>query len=204
MLVRENVQIDALELPRIQDDEELELREANYELVPVEDSRALTVASNLQVNRRYCKPWTREFLQDLSEAYWDEFHQPLMITSLVRTAEQQKKLRRRNGNAAPDEGETVSTHLTGMTFDLYKGGMSRRQHAWIEQYFLPFQQRGLIEPIEERRQPVFHVTVFDGYSEWRDSQTVPESTTTSTTASGEDLRRETSSTPGSVVRGVAN
>lgn len=177
LLVRENVQIDSLELPRIADDDELELLEDSEELVPMTDSQYLSVSSIRLPNRRYCRPWTREFLDDLSAAYYEEFQQPLVITSLVRTAEQQKKLRRRNRNAAPEEGETVSTHLTGMTFDLYKRGMSRRQHKWIEDYFLPLKEMGLIEPIEERRQPVFHVTVFDTYTLWRDSQDAPATDT---------------------------
>lgn len=176
LLIRENLQIDELALPRIADDDELDMRIANEELVQLEESRFLTVASNLKENRRYCKPWTRDFLEDLSEDFYTEFHKPLMITSLVRTAEQQRKLRRTNGNAAPEEGETVSTHLTGMTFDLLKRGLSRKEHKWLEQYFLPLKQLGLIEPIEERRQPVFHVTVFNGYSAWADSQDEDEDT----------------------------
>lgn len=170
MLVRQNLQIDELALPRIADDDELDTRIAAGELVPMEDSQYLTIASNLKDNRRYCKPWTRDFLEDLSEDFYTEFHRPLVITSLVRTAEQQKKLRRRNRNAAPEDGETVSTHLTGMTFDLLKRGLTRKQHQWLEQYFLPLKELGLVEPIEERRQPVFHVTVFTGYTDWADAQ----------------------------------
>jgi hypothetical protein len=170
MLIRQNLQIDELALPRIADDDELNAQIGGGELVPLEDSQYLTVASNLKENRRYCKPWTRDFLQDLGEDFYTEFRKPLVITSLVRTAEQQKKLRRRNRNAAPEEGETVSTHLTGMTFDLLKRGLTRKQHQWLEQYFLPLKDLGLVEPIEERRQPVFHVTVFNGYTDWADAQ----------------------------------
>jgi hypothetical protein len=170
MLVRENEVIDQLELPRIANDEELLRLEDEEELVRVESTRYLTVASNLTDSRRYARPWTRDFLEDLSQAYYEKFHQPLMVTSLVRTMAQQKKLRRHNRNAAPEEGETASTHLTGSTVDILKRGMSRKQHQWIEQYFLPLKTLGLIEPIEERRQPVFHVMVMDGYSDWREAQ----------------------------------
>lgn len=170
MLIRQNLQIDELALPRIADDDELNAQIGGGELVPLEDSQYLTVASNLKENRRYCKPWTRDFLQDLGEDFYTEFHKPLVITSLVRTAEQQRKLRRSNRNAAPEDGETVSTHLTGMTFDLLKRGLTRKQHQWLEQYFLPLKELGLVEPIEERRQPVFHVTVFTGYTDWADAQ----------------------------------
>jgi hypothetical protein len=163
MLVRQNVQLDQLELPRIADEDELVTREDAGELVPVQDSDSLVVAANLAENHRYCKPWTRDFLEDLGTAYYEEFHQPIIATSLVRTAEQQKKLRRRNRNAAPEEGETASTHLTGVTVDILKRGMTRKQHQWLEQYFLPLAQAGMIEPIEELHQPVFHVVVYNSY-----------------------------------------
>jgi hypothetical protein len=165
MLVRENVQIDALELPRIMNDEQLERLESAEELVPISDTRALGVAGNLLPTRRYCRPWTRDFLQDFSEAFYENFHRPIEVTSLVRTAEQQKKLRRHNGNAAPEDGDTASTHLTGMTVDILKRGLTKKQHQWIEQYFLPLKERGAIDPIEERRQPVFHITVFNTYND---------------------------------------
>jgi hypothetical protein len=114
-------------------------------------------------------------LQDFSEAFYGEFHRPIEVTSLVRTAEQQKKLRRHNGNAAPEDGDTASTHLTGMTVDILKRGLTKKQHQWIEQYFLPLKGRGAIDPIEERRQPVFHVTVFNTYNDKYPVQAVPGS-----------------------------
>lgn len=165
LLVRENVQIDELQLPRIMNDEELEQLETAEELVPVGDTHAMTVASNLLPTRRYCRPWTRDFLHDFSAAFYEEFHKQIMVTSLVRTQEQQKKLRRHNGNAAPEDGDTASTHLTGMTVDILKRGLTRKQHDWVNAYFTPLRQRGVIDPIEERRQPVFHVTVFNTYND---------------------------------------
>jgi hypothetical protein len=169
LIVRENEQLDSLQLPRITDDEELLALEDAEELVRVDDHSYLTVASNLDETRRYCRPWTRNFLDDLGKAYYEEFRRPLMVTSLVRTVEQQQKLRRYNKNAGPEEGETASTHLTGTTVDILKRGMTRKQHRWLEQYFLPLQQRGLIDPTEERRQPVFHVVVYHGYSDKGDT-----------------------------------
>jgi hypothetical protein len=64
MLVRHNQQLDLLELPRIADDEQLLMLEDQQQLVPVEGSNSLTVASNLTESRRYCRPWTRDFLED--------------------------------------------------------------------------------------------------------------------------------------------
>jgi hypothetical protein len=168
-LLRQNEEIDRLNLPRIGDDDELEVLEASHALVPIEDSRSLSIASNLQPNRRYCRPWTRDFVEDLGRAYYEEFHQPIQVTSAVRTIEQQRKLRRHNRNAAPEGGDTASSHLAGITVDILKRGMTRRQHRWVEEYFYDLKEQGLIEPEEERRQPVFHVAVSDRYTEWRDN-----------------------------------
>ncbi len=170
MLVRENQEIDRLELARIEDDDELKEMIDDQELVPVKESRSLVVADNLATDRRFCRPWTRDFLEDLSQAYYNDFRRPIKVNSLVRTVEQQKKLRRHNGNAAPVEGETASTHLTGITVDIARKGMSRQEQRWIEQYMLPLKNRGLIEPVEERRQAVFHVVVYGTYAEWRTAQ----------------------------------
>ncbi len=170
MLIRQNEAIDRLELPRIEDDDELLELEENRELVPVQESRYLTIADNLSSSRRYCRPWTRDFLEDLAKAYYEEFGEPIRVNSLVRTVAQQKKLRRHNRNAAPVDGETASTHLTGITVDISRRGMTVKQLRWMEQYFLPLKQQGLIEPVEERRQAVFHVVVFATYRDWRDAQ----------------------------------
>lgn len=175
LLVKENEQLDLLGLTRIADDDELARLEEQEDLVPLNETSALKVSEDLPTNRRYCRPWTRDFVQDLSEAYYKQFRRPIEVTSAVRTMAQQRKLRRRNRNAAPELGDTASTHLTGVTVDILKRGMTRRQHKWLEQYFLPLRQLGLIEPVEERRQPVFHVMVSDDYSDWRDSQKLADS-----------------------------
>jgi len=170
MLVTENVKLDALELPRIEDEEQLELLEDSGDLVSIDETRSLKVAANLNANRRYCRPWTRDFAEDFADAFYAQFHKPIQINSAVRTEDQQKKLRRVNGNAAPEVGDTASTHLTGVTLDFSKRGLTRKEHDWINQYFLPIRDAGMIDPIEERRQPVFHVVVFEGYTDWKDSQ----------------------------------
>ncbi len=95
-------------------------------LVPVNETDALKIAADLPESRRYCRPWTRDFLQDFSQAYYDRFHSPLQVNSLVRTVEQQQRLRRHNRYAAPEWGDTASTHLTGVTFDLSRRGLDER------------------------------------------------------------------------------
>jgi hypothetical protein len=169
-LLRQNAVIDRLDLPRIQDDNELEELKASQDLVPIIPGQALRIDPRLDPDRRYCRPWTRDFVDDLSEAYYKEFHQQLQINSAVRTVQVQKKLRRHNRNAAPEVGETASSHLAGITVDIQRRGMSRQQVKWVEQYMAPMKDMGLIEPEEERRQWVFHVAVSDQYTDWREAR----------------------------------
>jgi len=169
MLVRENEELDRLQLPRIADEYELMRYELSQELVPVSETEALKIAADLPENRRYCRPWTREFLQDFSEAYYNEFHSSLQINSLVRTVEQQHRLRLWNRFAAPEFGDTASTHLTGVSFDMSRRGLTYEQYEWIRNYLLPLQAQGMVDPIEER-QPVLHVVVFETYSSRNDQK----------------------------------
>ncbi len=173
-LLRQNAEIDRLDLPRIQDDEELEQLKASRELVPIVPSRSLRIASTLAPDRRYCRPWTRDFLQDLSEAYYQKFHSQIQVNSAVRTVKGQKRLRRHNRNAAPAQGDTASSHLAGVTVDIQRRGMTRDQIRWTERYLFYLRALGLVEPEEERRQWVFHVMVSDGYSDWRHTQTIAD------------------------------
>jgi hypothetical protein len=167
-LLRQNEEIDRLELPRIQNQAELDELIARQELVPIVASQTLRFDPRLDPDRRYCRPWTRDFLDDLSEAYYERFHGSIQVNSAVRTVQVQKKLRRHNRNAAPEKGETASSHLAGITVDIQRRGMSKQQVAWMEQYLMPLKEQGLVEPEEERHQWVFHVAVSGRYSGLRD------------------------------------
>jgi Family of unknown function (DUF5715) len=169
-LLRQNEEIDRLELPRIQDDEELERLKASQDLVPIIAGKTIRIDPRLDPDRRYCRPWTLEFVQDLSEAYYNEFHDQIQVNSAVRTVLGQKKLRRHNRNAAPETGDTASSHLAGITVDLQRRGMTKKEIRWVEQYMLPMKNLGLVEPEEERHQWVFHVAVSGRYGEWKESQ----------------------------------
>jgi hypothetical protein len=166
-LLRQNEEIDRLKLTRIADDQELEELELRGDLVSLHESRYMQIASNIELNRRFCRPWTRAFLEDLSQAFYEEFHQPIKVTSAVRTVDQQARLQRWNRNAAPIDGDTASSHLAGLTIDIGKGGMSHRQRAWMDQYVLKLQQLGIVEAAEERRQACYHIMVSNRYDEYR-------------------------------------
>src|SRR6266576_2210262 len=169
-LIRQNEEIDRIDLPRIQDDAELEALKASGALVPIEETESLKIERGLDPSRRFCRPWTRDFITDLSEVYYRQFHAQIQVNSAVRTVKGQKKLRRHNRNAAPEKGETASSHLAGITVDIQRRGMSREQVKWMENYMMPLKELGLIEPEEERHQWVFHVAVSGHYTDWRESR----------------------------------
>jgi hypothetical protein len=169
-LLLQNQEIDRLDLPRIQDDAELEQLKASEDLVPIVAGPTLRFDPRLDPSRRYCRPWTRDFLDDLSQAYYKQFHTSIQVNSAVRTVKIQKKLLRHNRNAAPAEGELASSHLAGITVDIQRRGLSREQIKWVQSYMLTLKEQGLIEPEEERHQWVFHVMVSERYTEWRESR----------------------------------
>ena len=174
-LLKQNAEIDRLELPRIQDDQELEQLKLEGKLVPIVPGQSLRIDPRLDPDRRYCRPWTRDFVEDLAASYYQRFGQQIQVNSAVRTVVVQKKLRRHNRNAAPAEGEIASSHLAGVTVDLQRRGMSKEQIKWVEGYLVPMKAAGLVEPEEERRQWVFHIMVSDRYSQWRKGETVANS-----------------------------
>ncbi|HVI10903.1 MAG TPA: DUF5715 family protein [Candidatus Binatia bacterium] len=181
-LLIQNAEVDRMELPRIQDDDELEALKASGALQPIIPNEALRVAPSLDPSRRYCRPWTRDFVQDLAQAYYNRFHQQIQLNSAVRTVKVQKKLRRHNRNAAPAEGDTASSHLAGLTIDLQRRGMTPDQIHWMQRYLFYMKALGLVEPEEERHQWVFHIMVSGRYAEWRETQDIvpvdrPEPTT---------------------------
>ncbi len=171
-LLRQNEEIDRLDLPRIQDDAQLEALKASGDLVPIEASESLKIEPSLDPSRRFCRPWTRDFVNDLSEVYYRQFHAQIQVNSAVRTVKVQKKLRRRNRNAAPVDGDTASSHLAGITVDLQRRGMTNEQIRFVEHYLFYLNALGLVEPEEERRHWCFHVAVSDHYSDWRQTQTI--------------------------------
>ena len=183
-LLLQNAEVDRMDLPRIQDDFELESLKSKGQLVEINTSEHLRFDPRLDPDRRYCRTWTRDFVEDLSKAYYEAFGAQIQVNSAVRTVKIQKKLRRHNRNAAPAEGEIASSHLAGITVDIQRRGLSREEIKWVQDYMKPLKELGLVEPEEERRQWVFHVMVSGRYTDWRESrmlageQVMPESSET--------------------------
>lgn len=171
-LLIQNAEINRLELPRIQNDTELEALKADGSLLEIRSGEMLRFDPRLDPTRRYCRSWTLDFVDDLSQAYYNRFHEQIQVNSAVRTVMVQKKLRRHNRNAAPADGDTASSHLAGVTVDLQRRGLNKEQLRWMQHYLFYMKSLGLVEPEEERRHWCFHIMVSGRYSEWRETQNI--------------------------------
>jgi len=163
ILEHQNTQLEAEGLERIVDDTDLRNRIQEHLLVPLPASSALAVNPDLPEDRRYCRSWTAQFLDDLARAHDAAFHKPIVVSSAVRTIEYQKRLMRTNHNAAPAEGDIVSPHVMGATIDIAKSGLTRKEIAWMRNQLQAQVATGNIDVEEEFRQACFHITVYRSY-----------------------------------------
>jgi hypothetical protein len=172
ILVHQNQMADAAGLTRIQDDADLDRMRAQHLLVAFPDTPGLEVNEELPYNRRCARPWTVRFATDTARAFYERFHEPLHLSSAVRTVSYQLRLQRVNGNAAAINGDGASPHLTGQAIDFGKHGMSIAEIAWMRAYLLPLMQAGKVDVEEEFQQACFHISVYGSYSQRR---SVPKS-----------------------------
>lgn len=135
-------------------------------LVPVSSNARSYYLHAIGPSQRYCRPWTRLFLDRVSRQYQTRFHQRLRVTSLVRTVGTQRRLERWNGNAADATGEERSSHLTGATIDISKREMSPAGQEWLRQTLYSLREAGYLYAIEEFYQPTFHIMVYPSYSHY--------------------------------------
>jgi hypothetical protein len=169
-LERQDERLQAEGLQRILNDADLAARIKHELLAPVPASAALTVNPGLPPLRRYCRPWTAQFLADLARAHEAVFHRPLEVESAVRPVSYQERLMRINGNAAPAQGAIVSPHETGAAVDIGKKGMSWRELEWMRRRLLALELVGKIDVEEEFEQACFHITVYKNYMPQRQGQ----------------------------------
>jgi hypothetical protein len=163
ILVHQNEVADRDGLARVQNDDDLLDMRGKKMLVGIPVNDGLQVDDRLPENRRYCRPWTAQFLATLARAHYSHFHTPLQVNSAIRTVEFQQHLMHINGNAAPAEGDTASPHLTGQAIDIAKHGLSLAEIAWLRGYLLPLVQEGKIDVEEEFQQSCFHISVYKKY-----------------------------------------
>lgn len=162
----QNARADADNLSRMQDVAMIQRFVQHGYLVPVAASAHYYYLHSIPEPYRYCRPWTRLFLDRLSRQFYVRFHQRLRVSSLVRTVGRQRMLTRINDNAADATGELQSSHLTGATLDISKHSMTGRERAWMRQVLYSLRQAGYLYAIEEFQEPTFHVMVYANYSRY--------------------------------------
>ena len=112
---------------------------------------------------RFLRPWTKLFLDRLSQEYFERFHQPLRVTSLIRTVGEQLRLAHWDPNAAEATGPDRSAHLTGAALDISKRFMSWQGEQWMRKVLFRLKREGFVYAIEEFEEPCFHVMVYPNY-----------------------------------------
>jgi len=162
-LLSQNAAIDELGLPRLQDDKALKFSVEEAELVPITQNKYVRISPKLEAKRRFCKPWVDMFLQELGQAYYEQFGDQIQVNSAVRTVRTQMHLLRINHNAAPAHGETASAHLAGIAVDLQRRGLSPAQVHFIQKKLLYLSNLNMVIVEEELKQPCFHVVVTGDY-----------------------------------------
>lgn len=135
-------------------------------LVPVPAGSRTFYLHEISPQYRYCRPWTRLFIERMGRQYYARFGQPLRVTSLVRTVGRQMLLARFNENAADATGSGRSSHLTGATVDVSKRWMSEEQQEWMRDKLSSLRDAGYLYAIEEFEQPTFHIMVYRNYQSY--------------------------------------
>jgi len=186
-LVLQNAEANRLGLERYEDSKALSAAVEREELVPLPLSVSLAVDRRLDPKRRYCRPWVAAFLFDLSDAYYREFHTPLLVDSAVRTVKVQRSLLRWNKNAAPAHGELESVHIAGIAVDIARRPLSGNQIRWLELRLLYYHALGRVIVEEELKQPCFHIVVSGDYPNGSTGVQLIESSVTVDTIPEEEL-----------------
>ena len=162
----QNKRADRDRLGRIEDGAMLR-RYARLQLLsPVSGQTRSYYVHDVPAQYRYLRPWTKLFLDRLSGQFRRRFGKPLRISSLTRTVAYQNSLRRANGNAASSYGEKRSVHLTGACVDISKKNLRSRERSWMRTVLASLKEKGYLFPVEEFRQPNFHVMVYRNYPEY--------------------------------------
>ena len=162
----QNARADAYHLARMRDRAMIvQFAEAGYLVAVAPETRSYYL-HGVPPDYSYLRPWAKRFLDQISREFYANFHQQLRVTSLVRTVSLQRRLERRNFNAAEATGDDRSSHLTGATLDISKHEMSWRQKKWLRRELIGLEQSGYVYAVEEFHQPCFHVMVFPNYRDF--------------------------------------
>ncbi len=162
---QQNTQADKERLTRLADEKQLEKFIKAGILVAIPENLYVTIDPRLDKTYRYCRPWTRDFLNDLGKAHYNAFKKPIRVNSAVRPISRQTTLRKRNSNAAPTIGPYRSSHPTASTVDIAKGENAQWFRDYLRNNMRNKKKERVLTVVEEWKQPVFHVMVFKNYGQ---------------------------------------
>lgn len=162
-LRRENAAASRDRLSRMRDEATLRRFVRSGLLVELPPRTRTYEVAGVARDRRVVRPWAKRFIEQMADAHHTLVGAPLRVTGLIRTEDDQRRLRLVNRNAAPVRGPDRSTHLTGAAVDLSARGMSEAQLRWMRAALHGLSRRGVLSAIEEVWQPHFHVLVFRSY-----------------------------------------
>lgn len=162
-LIKQNIEADQSNLTRIANAAELKQFKDLGLLVPIPQTPGVIIDPRLDTQYRLVRPWTAKFLSKLGKSFKKRFGTNLQVNSAVRTIERQEEIARSNKNAAPTEGDTRSSHLTGASVDIAKKPLTSTQRRWLRAQLKSLERNDLIEATEEHYQAVFHIMVFRRY-----------------------------------------
>lgn len=172
-LAEENRIADEFNLARFATLDDLRAYGADGRLVPIADEGPVSVDAQLgeldpdnASLYAYARPWVKQFLRDLAADPSMPDGAKLRVTSLSRTEEYQKKLRKKSVVAASGvTPQKRSSHLTGSTVDISTKGMPPDVQAWLRKKLADMERRGLVQATEEKWGALcFHVMVRPDYS----------------------------------------
>lgn len=104
-------------------------------------------------------------LQELSEAYYQQFNRPLRVTSLTRSMDYQISLNKTNANSFKVKGEgSLPPHTSGCAFDLARKHMGVDEQNFVMNKLAEMERaRRLDALIEYGANACFHIFIyFDG------------------------------------------
>jgi hypothetical protein len=133
---------------------------ATGDLVKVESSKGFFIP-NLNHSCAAMTPNAKQIVQQMGLEFYRQTGCSFIVTSMTRTAQQQKKLSKGNINAASE-----SAHCYGTTFDVSYINFEKCTNksvqdlsSILENTVQFFRREGLILAIKEKRQKCFHITV---------------------------------------------
>lgn len=149
-------------VPILKNDADIKNKLQTGELVNVKNNRGYQI-NKLTHSKAVLVPEAYDILKDIGKSFKERANDGdfFVVTSLTRTIEDQKRLRRSNSNAT----NGISTHCYGCSFDIsyvrfnQKRGTNKELQNILEGVLATFQKEGKILVIVEKKIRCYHITI---------------------------------------------